>query len=505
MKIHVKQSNGLDDQSDVLILTAFEGLTKPTGFLKEADDCVQNQISALIKRGVFSGKKDQILTVHGVYQKKSVSILVAGLGKASDLDYVRLRDVAGNVTRAAYKLYATSVSFLVDSDIWGKLEDGLKLGQSLSEGIVLGGYRYEDYKSPEEDEKIHPEIESWTFSLDTGKIKSEFTKGVDKGAILAESENIARNFANMPPNDLTPELYVEEIKSLFKKVSTVTVEVMDRKKAEKFGMGAFLGVAQGSVEEPYMVVLTYQAQKKSAPICYVGKGVTFDTGGISIKPAAKMKEMKGDMTGSATVLAALYAIARLQLRGHFVAIMPLVENMPSGSAQRPGDIVKAMNGKTIEIVNTDAEGRLILADALCYAVHLGASQIIDVATLTGACCVALGTAAAGILGNNEDMIQRFKDVSVFTGERVWQLPLYDDYLEQLKSDVADISHCYEGREAGTSTAAKFLEQFVDETPWVHLDIASVMTNDKTKGHRVKGMAAEGVRNLIEYACHPVAQ
>lgn len=497
MKIQVKQCSGLEENAEAIIVTVFEGITKPTGFLKEIDERVNQQLSTLIKRGVFSGKQDQVLTVHSVNDKKSFSVIFMGLGKKETCDYVRLRHVAGNASRAAIALKSSGVSWVVDAELSENF-DAFKLGQSLAEGFLMGQYRYTAYKSSDETTAIATLI----FSLDSGKIKNEFTRGQSKGVVLAESVLIARDLANAPPNVLTPEHFVEEAKALFKKIPSVSIEVIDKKKALKLGMHAFLGVAQGSVLDPYMLILSYNVQKKSTPICFVGKGVTFDTGGISIKPAAKMQDMKADMTGGASVLAALYAIARLESKGSFMAVIPLVENMPSGNAQRPGDVVTAMNGKTIEIINTDAEGRLILADALCYAVSQGASQLIDIATLTGACSVALGSAAAGILGNNQNMINRFEEISHFTGEKVWQLPLYDEYLELLKSDVADISHCYEGREGGTCTAAKFLEQFVDKTPWVHLDIASVMMYKENKGYRVKGMAAEGVRNLIEYACHP---
>ena len=500
MEIIVKQGNGLAEKADVLVVTVYEGVTKPTGFLKELDDVLGLQISGLIKRGVFSGKSDQLLQVHGIVDKHALSVILVGLGKQDGCDYVCLRQVAGNVSRAAAVLKGSVVAWHVDPALMLSL-DAFKLGQSLVEGYVLGGYKFRAFKS---DTEPSVSVKSLIFALDSAKGKADFTSGQRKGLILADSVNVARDLANTPPNVLTPARFVEEAKILFKKLSSVSIEVLDRKKALKLGMHAFLGVAQGSVEEPYLLVLRYENAKKQAPICFVGKGVTFDTGGISIKPSASMKDMKGDMAGAASVLAAMLAIAKLELKGNFMAVMPLVENMPSGSAQRPGDIVTAMNGKTIEIVNTDAEGRLILADALCYAVKEGASQLIDVATLTGACSVALGTAAAGMLGNSTEMMDRFREVSHFTGERVWQLPLFEDYLEQLKSDVADISHCYEGRDGGTCTAAKFLEQFVDEKPWVHLDIASVMMFKADKGFRVKGMAAEGVRNLIEYACNPAS-
>jgi len=248
---------------------------------------------------------------------------------------------------------------------------------------------------------------------------------------------------------------------------------------------------------PYMLVIDYQGSSEK-PVALVGKGVTFDSGGISIKPASHMDEMKGDMSGAAAVLAAILGLVELQVKKHVLGIIPLVENMPSGTAQRPGDIVKAMNGKTIEILNTDAEGRLILADALCYAVKEKSQLLIDIATLTGACSIALGDAATAILGNKQSVINQFLENSELTGERLWQLPLYDAYLDYLKSDNADIANCTTNRLAGTCTAAKFLEQFVDETPWIHFDIASTNFYSKASGYTVKGMSGVGVRTLIEY-------
>jgi leucyl aminopeptidase len=265
-------------------------------------------------------------------------------------------------------------------------------------------------------------------------------------------------------------------------------------------MNAFLGVAQGSVEPPFMLILKYLPQKGKKAKALVGKGVTFDSGGISIKPSAKMNEMKADMSGAAAVLASMVAISHLKPAQNIVAVMALTENMPSGSAQRPGDVISAMNGKTIEIINTDAEGRLVLADALCYALTLNVSEMVDIATLTGACSVALGDVASAILGNDQALIDRFLSISQQTGEKLWQLPLYDEYNDYMKSEVADLANASENRLGGTCYGAKFLEAFVDKTPWVHLDIASMMHYAKASGYQVKGMSGVGVLNLVAYCC-----
>jgi len=294
-------------------------------------------------------------------------------------------------------------------------------------------------------------------------------------------------------------MIVAWIKTQFPKGSGVDIEVIDSKAAQKLGMGMFLGVAMGSQQPPYMVVMRYKGGAKSQkPVALVGKGVTFDSGGISIKPAGKMGEMKGDMSGAAAVLATMGVVSALKPKKNIMAIVALTENMVSGAAQRPGDVVTAMNGKTVEITNTDAEGRLVLGDALCYVVKEGVSEIVDIATLTGACSIALGDVAAAVLGNDQALVQRWLDISAQTGERLWQLPMYYEYMDYMKSEVADMVNAFEGRLAGTCTGAKFLEQFVEDTPWVHLDVASMMHFDKTNGYTVRGMSGVGGRNLVRY-------
>jgi len=264
-------------------------------------------------------------------------------------------------------------------------------------------------------------------------------------------------------------------------------------------MGAFLGVAQGSHQPPKLIVLDYKGDAPGATsIGLVGKGITFDTGGISIKPSQGMQEMKSDMAGGAEVIAAVKALAELKAKVNVTAVVPATENMPGGSAMRPGDIVRAMNGKTIEVVNTDAEGRLILADALCYARSLGLSPVVDVATLTGAMQIALGKVAIGAMTNDEALLERVKGAGDAAGERVWQLPLFDEYKELLDSEVADMKNVG-GREAGSITAALFLREFIEDTPWVHLDIAGVDQRDEVKGIFLKGSSGTGVRTLINLA------
>ncbi len=390
------------------------------------------------------------------------------------------RNAAGEAARALQKTKAKTAALKIDF-----AKGDASLNQALAEGFILGNYQFNRYKK----EKKEGSIKQITLVTDS-------SSGIDKGITIASKVNMARDLANTPANDLTPADFLAFTKSQIPK--NLTLEVIGEKKARQLGMGAFLGVAQGSVLEPYMLVLRYTPNKSEQPICLVGKGVTFDSGGISIKPAKSMSEMKADMSGAAAVLASMLAISELKPKKNVMAVIPLVENMCSGTAQRPGDVVRAMNGTTIEILNTDAEGRLILADALYYATTQNVKEIIDIATLTGACVVAIGDIAAGVMGNDQKVIDKLLKTTNSTGDRLWQLPMYDDYLEYLESEVADIANCSEERKAGACSAAKFLELFTNKTPWAHIDMAGMMHYSKAQGYTVAGMSGFGVRTMVEY-------
>jgi len=320
---------------------------------------------------------------------------------------------------------------------------------------------------------------------------------VNDGRIVGDAVNKARSFAHMPANILTTSQFVDDIKALFKGDPRYQVTVLNESALKKKKMHALLGVGQGSIHPSYLVDITYKGGGTEA-IGIIGKGVMFDTGGISIKPSRNMKEMKGDMGGAAAVVATAWAVGQLKLKRNVSFIVPIVENMVSADAQRPGDVVVASNGTSIEITNTDAEGRLILADALVYASKKKLACMLDIATLTGASTIALGPYAISVLGNHQGVVDQLLAASMTYNERCWQLPLFDEYQELLRSDVADILNANEGREAGTITAAKFLEQFVGDVPWAHLDIASTMSVSATKGDQVKGMTGAGTRALISF-------
>ena len=328
-------------------------------------------------------------------------------------------------------------------------------------------------------------------------IISKNKAAIHEGDAIGHAVNKARTFANLPANILTTDRFVKEIKDLFKGDSRYKVSVLKEPDLKKKKMNALLGVGQGSTYPSYLVDITYSGGAGDA-IALVGKGVMFDTGGISIKPSNNMKEMKGDMGGAAAVVGAAWAAGQMNVKRPVSFIVPIVENMVSSEAQRPGDVVVASNGKSIEITNTDAEGRLILADALVYAAKKKVSCILDIATLTGASIIALGPYAISVMGNQQHVVDQLLAHSLEYDERCWQLPLFDEYKELLKSDVADLLNANEGRAAGTITAAKFLEQFVGDVPWAHLDIASTMSRSSTKGDQVKGMTGAGTRALISF-------
>jgi len=493
MKISTSQIEK-NPKQDVLITTVFEGEKILSSEIKQIDQALKGKITDLIQAKLIQGKPLELTVIYGFGSLQNQIVLVAGLGKRTKVSPQIIRDFAGDSVRKAKSLKAKSVAILLDDRLYQTIDPTI-LSQCLAEGAIMGTYQFKRYKTKDNSKS---EINTLVIAESNSKRRYQISKGLEVGTVVGDAVNMARDLSNTPANDLTPQDFVDFAKSHFKPFNHIRIEVIDEKKAKSLGMGALIGVGQGSVYKPQILILKYHPKKTDKPIALVGKGVTFDTGGISIKPSKAMGEMKADMSGAAAVIGAMSAVASLKPDRNVWGIMPLAENMPSANAQRPGDVVTAMNGKTIEIINTDAEGRLILADALCWAVKEGAKEIIDLATLTGSCLVALGDVASAILGNNQKMIDKLMKITETTGERLWQLPLYEEFLDYLKSDVADIMNCTETRLAGTSSAAKFLEQFVDKTPWVHLDIASMMMFTKTKGCDVKGMSGTGVRNLVGY-------
>jgi leucyl aminopeptidase len=365
--------------------------------------------------------------------------------------------------------------------------------KAIAEGAILGLYSFTKYKKPE-----YEGIEEILIVVREKEKVPILKSASDKGKLVAEATNLARDMVNEPANYMTPSQMAEVAKGIAGKYN-LEFKVFDREDMEAMGMGALLGVAKGSNQPPKLITLTYKGDERSEKaLGFLGKGITFDSGGISIKASEGMDEMKDDMAGAAAAMTALGAIAQLRPKINVTAIIPATENLPSGTALKPGDVLKAMNGKTIEVISTDAEGRLILADALSYAVKQGLSPLIDLATLTGACRVALGTLYSGLFGNDQDLVNKFLKATERTGERMWQMPMPEEYKEQNKSEIADVKNTG-NRYGGAITAALFLAEFVANIPWVHIDIAGTAFSAKESGYIVKGATGVGVRTLVELA------
>jgi leucyl aminopeptidase len=453
-------------------------------------------IRALVDCGDFSGKSGESALVYASPKGKTGAarrVLLLGIGDASNADANSLRRLAGAAVKRAIGKKATSLALAVP-----KLR-GIKtatIAQALAEGVVLGAYRFDQYKEKSDT----PAPRSVTLLLDGATDLRGAKQAAADGVVLGESQNLARDLSNEPPNVLTPVKLASVARATARKTG-MKCKVLDVKQMEALEMGAILAVGRGSVNPPRMIILEHTPKKrtrKTKTICIVGKGITFDTGGISIKPSGNMHEMKHDMSGAAAVLGAMRAVALLDLPLHVVGVMAAAENMPDGKAYRPGDVIRAMNGKTIEILNTDAEGRVVLADALHYAAtQYKPEAMVDLATLTGACVVALGSWASALLTRDDKLAAELQTAGENTGEILWRLPLFDEHEKAMKSKVADLQNAG-ARDAGTSTAAGFLASFSGPGPWAHLDIAGTAWGNKSGGYDVSGASGVGVRALLDW-------
>jgi leucyl aminopeptidase len=413
--------------------------------------------------------------------------LVAGLGKRDEFDPERARIVAGGVVARARELGTSSLCWELPHHV----SDAH--AAAFVEGSVMGAYAFTMFKSGD-DEDDGAELGELVVSA-----HHDVAAPVERGRIVGESVNLARDLQNRPANDLTPTALAERAREIADRHDTVTLEVMGRAEIEAAGMGAFAGVARGTYEEPQLITLRYDGPDAKGPVLgFVGKAVTFDSGGISIKPGNKMSDMKFDMSGGAAVLGATAAIARLGLPVRVIGVVGATENLPSGRSMKPGDILRARNGTTIEVINTDAEGRLVLADCLHHAVEQGAERLVDLATLTGAIVTTLGTTYAGLMSQDDDWCEEVAAAGRRAGEILWRLPLHPEYAELIKGRYGDILNAVENRRAASITAAEFLRRFVGEVPWTHLDIAGVAW-DTDKAYARKGGTGYGVRLLVELA------
>jgi len=469
-----------------LVLPVFSDAS-PEGVAHRIDAELGGAVSEMLSSGEIKGKLCELSLLHA-YDKPYKRVLLIGLGEAGKFEPWMLARYAGSAVRHLGRKNVRNIAFALPSQVKG---NETACASFLIEGAIAGAFDTSLYQKDPERRSGADEV----TILSEGFDEAALSNGVRRGEIVGDAVNFARRLAITPANDMTPTHLANEATRAAREAG-LEIEVFDEARCRDEGMGSFLSVAQGSAQPPKFIVMTYKGDPGSRELlALVGKGITFDTGGISIKPADRMEEMKYDMSGGAGVIAAMRAIGKLKPQINVLGIVPATENMPGGKATKPGDIFTAMNGKTIEVINTDAEGRLILADALCYANKLGATKIVDAATLTGACVIALGHAASAAVSNNEEFAQQFLSIAKPTGERYWQMPLYDDYGNQMKSDIADLKNSG-GRPAGTLTAAAFLKAFAGETPWVHLDIAGTAYLDNESAWQAKGPTGTPVRAFI---------
>jgi leucyl aminopeptidase len=485
-----------DVQCDALIVGAAHdkerGLLLPP-LTTTADGLLDGLVSELFTAGEFKGSLGEIATLHTMGHLTTRRVIVVGLGPQEKVTTQSIRRASAIAARHAQETGVHHLALALD---WHTSSlDWEQTIQAQVEGALLGLYSFRKYQHAEQNR--NGKGVSQIRLLAEGTDKEIYEQAIHHGRVLAEATNFTRDLVNEPPNVLTPSELAHRAVTMAKHLG-LEHEVLDKAKIEELHMGGLLAVSQGSAKPPRFIILCYHGAPHSTDkgLALVGKGITFDTGGISIKPAERMDEMKGDMAGAAAVLGAMQAIALLKPQINVTALIPTCENMPSSTAYRPGDILHIMNGKTIEIVNTDAEGRLILADALSYAAKEGLSPIIDLATLTGGIVVALGKTMTGLFCNDEQLTDEILAAGRVAGEKFWSMPLDEEYEEQIKSDIADIKQTG-GRPASSVTAAKILEQFVGNAKWAHMDIAGTSYLDSPKAYQEKGSTGVGVRTLTE--------
>ena len=508
MKITVTAGRLEDQAADVLLLPHWEGEKAPAGDAAAINTILRGRLAPLLKSGEFSGRLGQVAILHVApgERLKCQRVMLVGLGKRQEGSLEKLRRAMGCAAKAIREQWATSFCASVFGEKLpltpksnGRPAPASVAGpraaaQAMVEGALLGLYQFNPYRT---ENTRGSRLSRISLVVNGQSSLKDAQEGAQWGQVVGEAVSYVRDLCNHPANVVTPTYMAKEARKLAKD-SRVHCRVLDRPQMQRLGMGAMLGVARGSHEPPKFIIVEYRGGPRGQrPVALVGKTVTFDSGGISIKPADNMEQMKADMTGGAAVLAAVGAAARERLPLNIVGIIPATENMPGGRATKPGDILTSLSGKTIEVINTDAEGRLILADALTYARRYHPEVLVDIATLTGACTVALGQHAIGVLGNNEPLIEELRRAGEEAGERAWPLPLWEDYYEQIKSDVADMRNTG-GRPGGTITAAAFLSKFVGDAVWAHLDIASTDWSERERAYIPKGPTGVGARLLIQF-------
>lgn len=483
--------------ADAIIVNLFEGVKNPGGATGKVDLALDGAITSLIEDGEITGRKGQNTVIHTLGKLPAKRVIVAGMGKSDSFSVNDARGVAADAARQLRNLKIQKAATIMHGAGIGNIE-AEAAAEALAEGTILGLYTFNLHKTDAESKA--DKLEELIIVEQDAEKETAINRGLTSGRILADSTSLARDMANQPANKMTPTILAEQARQVAQSYG-LEFNLLEQADCAALGMGAFLGVSQGSNEPPKFIVMRYHGDPSNPEnnLGIIGKSVTFDSGGISIKPATDMGRMKADMSGGASVIGAMNAIAQLKPNINVTMIAAATENMPSGTATKPGDILKSMSGKTIEVDNTDAEGRLTLGDAITYARQkLGLNRLVDIATLTGAMGVALGNVRAGVFSNNQALADQVISAGETTGERMWQMPLDEDYKEQNKSTVADIKNTG-GRAAGSITAAHFVGEFAGDTPWVHVDIAGVYMADKDQGILVKGASGIPVRSLVKLA------
>jgi leucyl aminopeptidase len=494
MVIHAKHSKLKLWKSELTcVFLAKNDETNP--WLTELDDIFGTLLKNLLKSKEFGAEEDTIHVLHGNNKTNSKRIALVGLGEVKELEWDTFRKAAAKAVKTANAIGVEKIAMIFPSHLISETFDESGLAQAITEGALLANYRFDKYQTDKKTKAgMLEELTLLTYVSPSERV----LKGVRAAETICEAVSFARDLANAPGNELTPKELAVRTAQMCRK-NKIKCQVFDEKKLAALKMGGILGVAKGSSEPPRMIVMEYAPSKavNKKPIVLVGKGLTFDAGGISIKPAAEMDRMKFDMCGGAAVIGAMQAIANLKLPVHVVGIVPSSENLLGSKAFKPGDILTMFSGKTVEVLNTDAEGRLILADALAYAQKYKPEAIIDLATLTGHCVIALGYAGAGMMGTDANTKQRLIDSSKFTSEKIWELPMWKEFDKQIKSHIADIKNIG-GRPAGAITAAAFLKHFVGDYPWVHLDIAGTANSEEELPYTARVSATGfGVRLLVD--------
>src|SRR5438477_3841465 len=491
MNVRGTSKSGKQIDVQALAVAVFKGEKPDSGFLKDLDKQVGGLISNVIQTEEFAAKEGETAYFHLVNSGlKAKRLLLIGCGERDEYKAAQISQFGGTAGRFLRGKNAKTIA------IAPRVEgDAQRAAQMVIQSAMMGLFEPDKYRTKDKEERELKEI----VVVIEGADEKAVQRGAERGGIVGEAVNYTRDLANEPGGYMTPTILATRAKETSRKFG-LTFDGLDQKQMEKLGMGSLLGVSRGSDEPPKLIVMKYEPKRGKRGkklLALVGKGITFDSGGISLKPGENMELMKYDMTGAATVIGAMRAIAQLKPSIAVLGVAPCSENLPSGKATKPGDVLVAMTGKTIEVINTDAEGRLILADAIAYTRKLGATRIIDMATLTGAVSIALGDLNPAILGTDQQLIDEVIASGSEVGEKFWQLPLDEEYTKQIKSDIADIKNVG-GKKAGTITAAAFLKEFAEDTPWAHLDIAGTAWGDPATPYRSKGPTGVAVRTLVEF-------